>query len=28
MTAGHTSGMDTVTGLLFGLAAWEGKLPC
>jgi hypothetical protein len=23
MRAGHTSGMDTVTGLLFGLAAWD-----
>ena len=22
--SGHTSGMDVVTGLLFGLAAWEG----
>ena len=22
--SGHTSGMDAVTGLLFGLAAWEG----
>lgn len=24
MRVGHTSGMDTVTGLLVGLAAWEG----
>ncbi len=24
MRAGHTSGMDAVTGLLFGLAAWDG----
>jgi hypothetical protein len=26
MKIGHTSGMETVTGLLVGLAAWEGKL--
>jgi hypothetical protein len=25
MRVGHTSGMDTVTGLLMGLAAWEGN---
>jgi hypothetical protein len=25
MQSGHTSGMDAVTGLLFGLAAWEGE---
>jgi hypothetical protein len=25
MQAGHTSGMDAVTGLLFGLAAWDGS---
>jgi hypothetical protein len=25
MRSGHTSGMDAVTGLLFGLAAWDGK---
>ncbi|MGZ9226661.1 MAG: DUF2877 domain-containing protein [Anaerolineales bacterium] len=25
MQAGHTSGMDAVTGLLIGLAAWEGN---
>lgn len=25
MRVGHTSGMDTVTGLLIGLAAWEGN---
>ncbi|MGZ9221918.1 MAG: DUF2877 domain-containing protein, partial [Anaerolineales bacterium] len=25
MQAGHTSGMDAVTGLLMGLAAWEGN---
>lgn len=24
MHSGHTSGMDAVTGLLFGLAAWDG----
>ena len=24
MQSGHTSGMDAVTGLLFGLAAWDG----
>jgi hypothetical protein len=27
MRAGHTSGMDAVTGLLFGLAAWDGGDP-
>ena len=26
MKIGHTSGMETVTGLLVGLAAWEGSL--
>jgi hypothetical protein len=26
MKIGHTSGMETVTGLLVGLAAWEGRL--
>jgi hypothetical protein len=26
MKIGHTSGMETVTGLLLGLAAWEGCL--
>jgi hypothetical protein len=26
MKIGHTSGMETVTGLLAGLAAWEGRL--
>jgi hypothetical protein len=26
MKIGHTSGMETVTGLLVGLAAWEGHL--
>jgi hypothetical protein len=26
MNVGHTSGMDAVTGLLFGLAAWGGEL--
>ncbi len=25
MAAGHTSGMDTVTGLLMGLAAWDAR---
>ena len=25
MSVGHTSGMDTVTGLLVGLTAWENK---
>jgi hypothetical protein len=25
MQSGHTSGMDAVTGLLFGLATWEGE---
>jgi hypothetical protein len=25
MQSGHTSGMDTVTGLLFGFAAWAGE---
>ena len=25
MESGHTSGMDAVTGLLFGLATWDGK---
>jgi hypothetical protein len=25
MQVGHTSGMDAVTGLLIGLAAWEGN---
>ena len=25
MQVGHTSGMDTVTGLLIGLAAWDGN---
>jgi len=25
MDSGHTSGMEAVTGLLFGLAAWEGE---
>ncbi len=25
MRSGHTSGMDAVTGLLLGLAAWEGE---
>ena len=25
MSAGHTSGMEVVTGLLMGLAAWEGN---
>jgi hypothetical protein len=24
MEIGHTSGMETVTGMLVGLAAWEG----
>jgi hypothetical protein len=28
MTSGHTSGMDTVTGLLLGLAVWDGELLC
>jgi hypothetical protein len=27
MRLGHTSGMETVTGLLMGLIAWEGDLP-
>lgn len=26
MKIGHTSGMETVTGLLIGLSAWEGRL--
>jgi hypothetical protein len=26
MKIGHTSGMETVTGLLLGFAAWEGRL--
>jgi hypothetical protein len=26
MNSGHSSGMDTITGLLLGLAAWDGKL--
>jgi hypothetical protein len=26
MKIGHTSGMETVTGMLIGLAAWEGRL--
>jgi Protein of unknown function (DUF2877) len=26
MQSGHTSGMDAVTGLLFGLATWEGEI--
>jgi hypothetical protein len=26
MRTGYTSGMDAVTGLLFGLAAWDGEL--
>jgi hypothetical protein len=25
MQSGHTSGMDAVTGLLFGIATWEGE---
>jgi hypothetical protein len=25
MKIGHTSGMETVTGLLVGLTAWEGN---
>jgi hypothetical protein len=25
MSVGHTSGMDTVSGLLLGLSAWEGN---
>ena len=25
MQSGHTSGMDAVTGLLLGLATWEGE---
>jgi len=24
LCVGHTSGMDAVTGLLIGIAAWEG----
>lgn len=27
MSVGHTSGMDAVTGLLLGLAAWDQNLP-
>jgi hypothetical protein len=26
MRVGHSSGMDSVTGLLIGMRAWDGKL--